>query len=56
MLLEEFQKHYEQTPVTNRYTRAKIRSAIKRAQRELSEKQAEYDIFKKHKARTAISK
>ncbi len=56
MQLEEFAKRCEQTPVTNRLTRAKTRSAIKRAQRELSERQAEYNVFKKHKARTEISK
>jgi hypothetical protein len=46
MLLGEFEKRYEQTPVTQRLTRATIRSAIKRAERELVKALAEYDKFK----------
>jgi hypothetical protein len=56
MLLGEFEKRYEQTPVTQRLTRATIRSAIKRAERELVKALAEYDKFKAFKARTSISK
>jgi len=54
-IIEEFQKSYEQTPVTQRYARARILSGMKRAKRELAKTQAEYDKFKKYKMRTAIS-
>jgi hypothetical protein len=55
-IIEECQKLYEQTPVTSRLTRATCLSTMKRAQRELAKTRAEYDEFKKYKARTAISK
>jgi lipopolysaccharide biosynthesis protein len=55
-IIEEFQKLYEQTPTTQRYTRARIISGIKQSERELARTQAEYDRFKKYKARTAITK
>jgi hypothetical protein len=56
MILDEFQKSYEQTPVTQRYTRARILSGMKRAKRELAETIEEYDAFKQYKQRNAISK
>ena len=56
MIIDEFQKSFEQTPVTQRYTRARILSGMKRAKRELAEIIAEYDKFKQYKERTAISK
>jgi hypothetical protein len=55
-IIEEFQKSYEQTPITQRYARARILSGMKKAKRELAKTQAEYEVFKKFKARTAISK
>jgi N-glycosylase/DNA lyase len=55
MIIREFTKHYEQTPVTQRYTRAKILSGIKRAQRYLAETIEEYEEFKQYKQRNAIS-
>jgi hypothetical protein len=56
MIIEEFQKSYEQTPVTQWYARARILSGMKRAKRELVKTQAEYDKFKQYKMRTAINK
>lgn len=56
MLLEEFTKHYEQTPVTQRLARARLRSVIKRGERRLAKVQAEHEQFKRYKARTEISK
>ena len=49
MIIDEFQKSYEQTPVTQRYARARILSGMKRAKRYLAETQAEYDEFKEYK-------
>jgi hypothetical protein len=56
MIIEEFQKSYEQTPVTQRYARARILSGMKQSKRELAKTLIEYDKFKKYKTRTAISK
>jgi hypothetical protein len=50
------QKLYEQTPMTDRYARARILSGLKKSKSELAKTQAEYDKFKEYKARTAISK
>jgi|SRR5919198_3865050 hypothetical protein len=59
-VIEHSQKLYNETPVTakaaNPIMRARCLSNMKRAQRELAEIQAEYDIFKKYKMRTAIRK
>jgi hypothetical protein len=55
-LIGGFQKLYEQTPATDRFTRARSLNGIKRAQREWAKTQAEYEMFKKYKVRTAISK
>jgi hypothetical protein len=55
-MIEELQKMYEQTPGTNRYIRYRIESEMKEAKRDLAKTMAEYDEFKKYKARTAISK
>jgi hypothetical protein len=54
-IIEEFQKLYEQTPVTQRFARSRIISGMKKSKRELAKTQAEYDKFKKYKATTAIS-
>jgi hypothetical protein len=56
MIIDEFKKSYEQTPVKQRYTRARILSGMKRAKRELARTQAEYETFKQYKMRSAISK
>ena len=55
-VIEELQKLYEQTPVTNHTARARIQSGMKQTKRELAKTQAEYEKFKKYKTRTAISK
>src|SRR5919198_6296724 len=59
-VIEKCQKLYDNTPVTNenRFIRAKSLSlsTMKRAQKELAKTQAEYEMFKKYKARTAISR
>jgi hypothetical protein len=55
-VIEELQKLYEQTPITQRYARARIQSGLNKSKRELAKTQAEYDKFKKYKIRTAISK
>jgi hypothetical protein len=55
-VIEEFQKLYEETPVTDRLTRVKILNGMKQSKRELAKTQAEYGIFKKYKTRTTISK
>jgi hypothetical protein len=47
---------YEQTPATNRYIRHRIESEMKEAKRDLAKAQAEYEMFKEYKTRTAISK
>jgi hypothetical protein len=55
-LIAEFQKLYEQTLTTNHFMRARIQSGMKKSKRDLAKTQAEYEIFKKYKMRTAISK
>ena len=55
-VIEEFQKLYDQTSVTNRFARARILSGMKKSKRELAKTEAEYEMFKKYKTRTAISK
>jgi hypothetical protein len=54
-IIEELQKLYEQTPVTQRYARPRIISGMRKSKRELAKTQAEYDKFKEYKTRTAIS-
>jgi hypothetical protein len=55
-IIEEFEKLYDKTAVTDRFARARIQSGIKKSKRELAKTLAEYEMFKKYKARTAISK
>jgi hypothetical protein len=55
-IIEEFEKLYEQTPASDHFIRARSLGGIKRAQIELAKTQAEYEIFKKYKMRTAITK
>jgi hypothetical protein len=54
-ILDELQKLYEQTPMTDRFARARILRGMKQSKRELAKTQAEYEIFKKYKMGTAIS-
>ena len=54
--IKEFEKLYDKASVTDHLFRAKILKEIERSKRTLSEIQVEYDIFKKYKTRTAISK
>jgi hypothetical protein len=55
-IIVEFQKLYDQTPTTNRTARARILNGLKQSKRDLVKTQAEYEMFKKYKTRTAISK
>jgi hypothetical protein len=55
-VIEELQKLYDRTPVTQRYACARIQSGLNKSKRELAKAQAKYDKFKKYKIRTAISK
>jgi hypothetical protein len=55
-IIAEFQKLYEQIPATQRYARARIQSGMRKSKRDLAKTMAEYEMFKKYKAKTAISK
>jgi hypothetical protein len=55
-IIKEFQKLHERSPVTDHLFRAKVLKQIERSKRTLSKIQTEYEIFKKYKMRTAISK
>jgi hypothetical protein len=55
-IIEEFQKLYDEIPVTDRIARAKILNGIAQSKRELAKTQTEYEMFKKYKMRTAISR
>jgi hypothetical protein len=55
-IIKEFQKLHERPPVTDQLFRAKVLKQIERSKRTLSKIQVEYEIFKKYKMRTAISK
>jgi hypothetical protein len=55
-IIKEFGKLYERSPVTDHLFRAKVLKQIERSKRTLSKIQAEYEMFKKYKTRTAISK
>jgi hypothetical protein len=55
-IVKEFQKLYEKTPVTDNLFRAKILKQMERSKTTLSKIQAKYEIFKKYKMRTSISK
>lgn len=54
-IIEEFQKLYDKTPMTDRLTRAKILNGME-WKRDLAKIHAEYEMFRKYKTRTAISK
>ena len=55
-IIEEFQKLYQKTPVSDRLTRNEILDGIEQSKRDLAKIHAEYEMFKKYKMRTAISK
>jgi hypothetical protein len=55
-VIEECQKLYDKTPASDRFTRIRSLDGIKRAQRELAKTQAEYEMSRKYKTRTAINK
>ena len=55
-LIAEFQKLYENTPTSDRFARARTLSGMRKSKRDLTKTQAEYEMFKKYKMRTAISK
>jgi hypothetical protein len=55
-IIEEFQKQYDSTPMTDRFACARLLNGLKQSKRELAKTQAEYEMFKKYKARTAVSK
>jgi hypothetical protein len=55
-LIEEYLKLYDKAPTTDRFTRARIVSGIAQSKRELAKTQAKYEVFRRYKVRTAISK
>ncbi|MFL6345722.1 MAG: hypothetical protein ACJ71K_13285 [Nitrososphaeraceae archaeon] len=55
-IIEEFQKLYEKTPTSDRLARDEILDGMEQSKRDLARIQAEYEIFKKYKTTTAISK
>jgi hypothetical protein len=55
-IIEEFQKMYDKTPTADRTARTKILNGMKQSKRELAKVQAGYEVFKKYKMRSAISK
>jgi hypothetical protein len=55
-IIAELQKLYENTPASDRFIRARIQNGMKQSKSDLAKTQAEYEMFKKYKARTAISK
>jgi hypothetical protein len=54
--IKEFRKLYEKAPVTDHLFRAKILKEIELSKRTLSKIQVEYEMFKKYKMSTAISR
>ncbi len=54
--IKEFEKLYDKSPVTEQSFRAKVLREIERSKKTLSEIQTEYEMFKKYKTRTAISR
>ena len=55
-IIEDFQKLYEGTPATDRLARDEILDGMQQSKRDLARIHAEYEIFKKYKRRTAISR
>ena len=56
MIIEEFQRLYDQAGATNHYIRARSLKGLNAAKRDLAKIQAEYELFKEYKMRNAISK
>ena len=54
--VKEFRKLHDKVPVTDHLFRAKVLKEKERSNKTLSKIQAEYEIFKKYKTTTAISK
>jgi hypothetical protein len=55
-IIKGCQKVYEEAPATDHLLRAEILELTEQSKRELAKTHAEYEIFKKYKTRTAISK
>ena len=55
-IIKEFQKLYEKTPAADHLARDEILDGMEQSKRDLIRIHAEYEIFKKYKTRTAISK
>jgi hypothetical protein len=55
-IIEEFQKLYDKIPATDRLAGDEILDGMEQSKRDLAKIQAEYEIFKKYKTTTAISK
>ena len=55
-IIRKFQKLYDKVPAKDKLFRAKILKQIERSKWTLSKVQIEYQMFKKYKTRTAISK
>jgi hypothetical protein len=53
-IIEDLHEEYEEA--SDYFTRARIITLLKHAERELARTMAEYETFKNYKARTAISK
>ena len=54
-IIREFQKMYEETSATDHILRVKILDGMEQSKITLSKIQADYEMFKKYKTRTAIS-
>jgi hypothetical protein len=54
--IKEFEKLHNKSPVTDHLFRAKVLGEIERSKKTLSEIHTEYEMFKKYKKRTAVSK
>jgi hypothetical protein len=55
-IIKEFQKLYDRSPATDHLFRAKVLKQIERSKRTLLKIQTEYEMFKKYKMQTSISK
>jgi hypothetical protein len=54
--IKEFQTLHDKAPETDHLFRAKVLREIERSKKTLSKIQTEYEMFKKYKTRTAISR
>jgi hypothetical protein len=55
-IIAGLQKQYDKTPASDHLARAEILDGIKKSKRDLAKIHAEYEMFKKYKTRTAISR